>query len=167
MANPNQKHQRVNGRRSHAEMAEILGRGEVIIHNGEVITSTDQLPSPAELVMGDPAAEQEALNMIEASIKSLQAQRDDLRTPADARPPLPQSPPRPPMVKAASDNLKATARTPEDLRAEQRASLLAGTVPKSAPADEGGGGGEGEAEGEGEGESEGGGAGQTHTGSTG
>lgn len=61
-----------------ADMEAKIKAGESIIHNGMVISAIVDLPTDVELAAGDPAAEQETADSLDAEIARLQTLRTRL-----------------------------------------------------------------------------------------
>ncbi|MHC5541214.1 hypothetical protein ACYOEI_23580, partial [Singulisphaera rosea] len=78
-------------RRRRSEMEEIIRSGGSIMHEGQVITRVEDLPTDADLAEGDPELEASTLEDIDSQIAKLNAQRDRLKTPVADRPPKPTS----------------------------------------------------------------------------
>jgi hypothetical protein len=62
------------------EMEAIIGRGESVLHGGEVITNVAGLPSEAALAKGDPARENQAEKALKAQIAELEGQLSLLKS---------------------------------------------------------------------------------------
>ena len=63
---------------SHAELDEILKRGESVMIGGRIVTSPSDLPSAATLAKGNPAAEAATGKSLDAQIAELTRQRNSL-----------------------------------------------------------------------------------------
>jgi hypothetical protein len=60
-------------------MEKTLASGQVVIHNGQVITQPDQLPSEAAIAGDDPDARAAVETNIRERMDGLQRQMDELR----------------------------------------------------------------------------------------
>lgn len=86
-------------------MRRAIRDGGSVLYGGRIITAEAQLPTPAELAVGDPAAEAAAADALAAQIADLQAQFADLQ----AR----RAPHEPPATDAPKGKKGAPAPAPE------------------------------------------------------
>ncbi len=80
-------------RLTHEQMIATVRRGEGVMHNGRVITKEAELPTPAELAQGDPAAEANTLAALQQQMTDLQAQMALLQPGGQASAEQPATPP--------------------------------------------------------------------------
>jgi hypothetical protein len=106
------------------QLEEIIKRGESVIHNGEIITKIEDLPTEAELVLGNPALEKVTADVLDAQIARLQAERDKLTQAAANGGKLPEP-------AGADTGNAADAKPADDGKAAQRQAILGDTTPKA------------------------------------
>lgn len=118
------------------EMRAILGRGESIMYNGQVISDPRFLPTEAQLAVGDPAAEDAAATHLQGQIDRLNNELKALKDgtlaatrPQDVGPsasgiaPWQSAPLNAPAAEAVGPN-GLTESQAQDMRNAQRAALL-------------------------------------------
>ncbi len=65
-------------RLTRAEMEQVIGRKGSVMYAGRIITRVEDLPSAADLAVGDPAAEKKTAEDIDAEIARLVAEKAKL-----------------------------------------------------------------------------------------
>lgn len=131
------------------EMEAIIEAGESVLYEGRIITKVQNLPTSAELALGDPKREDSEIAKLQAMIADqgrmlarLMESRSGGTPPAEESVPVPPKavPPATPVqavqappVIAPQPRVAPTPatgpNTPEDLKAAQRAALLNPAVP--------------------------------------
>jgi len=70
-----------------SEMEQIIVQGGSVLYQGRTISRVQDLPSEADLAVGDPAQEAAATAALQAQMADLQAQIDRLSQPAKTKEP--------------------------------------------------------------------------------
>jgi hypothetical protein len=112
-------------RLSRKDMEDLIKSGQSIIHDGQMITRVEDLPTDVDLALGDPAKEDATEAEINRQIKAL----EDLKSQLQAG----KSKPKAETAKATNDAEPAKPAAPEatpDDKAAQRAKILGETKSK-------------------------------------
>jgi hypothetical protein len=81
-----------DGKLTHAGMRHAIEHGGSVLHQGEVLTSLEQLPTEADLARGNDQQTQAVAQSIDQQIAALQQQRARLALPAAGQQPAPPAP---------------------------------------------------------------------------
>ena len=129
-------------RLSRKDMEDLIKSGQSIIHDGQMITRCEDLPTEVDLALGDPAKENETEANIDRQIASLQAAKAQLeagrQAKAESKPDaahLETNPPKPapadePSKAVTPEHSPSPAPSPADDKAAQRAKILGETKAK-------------------------------------